>query len=77
MDLLKIINESSLLDDITAATIKEAYQINVEMSNDLLADQESLEDFEKQDLADHLDIMQHLEAVYLYFTGVNLRDRLG
>lgn len=78
MNLLKIINESSILDDITAATIKDAYQMNFEMSEELQdRDPETLEDYEKEDLKNNLEIMHHLQAVYHYFTGVELTNGLG
>jgi hypothetical protein len=74
---MKILQQSDIFDNITIATLLDAYWVNHTFAKDLQDNIDSLEDFERKDLEDCLAVMGHIEYVYEYFTGVKLTNGLG
>lgn len=77
IDFMKILQQSDIFDNITIATLLDAYWTNHSCAKGLQERIDSLEDFEREDLKDCLAVMGHIEYVYEYFTGVKLTNGLG
>lgn len=67
-----------MVDEITVQNLLDALKCNQEMADELLANEENLETYETQDLADQLRICRHLEYVIAYFlTAEDFERRVG